>query len=99
MTGPMTCIPELIRQRAAMAPDDVALRAGSSRLSYRDLEVRSNRLANYLRGQGVVAGSIVGLCLERSLDFPGCGASDFETRGQHLSPWSRRHPLAACKQC
>ncbi len=70
MTGPITCIPELIRQRAAAAPDDLALRSGSKRLSYRDLEVRSNRLANYLRDQGVVPGSVVGLCLERSLDFP-----------------------------
>jgi amino acid adenylation domain-containing protein len=38
-------------------------------LSYRDLDHAANRLARYLRSRGVVAGALVGLCLERSLDM------------------------------
>jgi amino acid adenylation domain-containing protein len=63
-------IPDLIRKRAEVAPGDLAVRAGSGRLSYREFEIRANRLANYLRGSGVAPGQIVGLCLERGLDFP-----------------------------
>src|SRR5579863_7537118 len=70
MTGSTRCIPDLVRQRAAIAPDDLAVRAGAERMSYRALDVQSNRLANYLRAMGVVPGSIVGLSMERSLDFP-----------------------------
>jgi amino acid adenylation domain-containing protein len=70
MTGSTRCIPDLVRQRAIIAPNDLAVRAGAERMSYGELDVRSNRLANYLRGMGVVPGSIVGLSMDRGLEFP-----------------------------
>ena len=63
-------IPDLIRKRAEVSPDGLAMRAGSEQLSYREFEVRANRLANYLSDLGIAPGKIVGLCLERGLDFP-----------------------------
>lgn len=70
VTDSTVSIPDLIRKRAEVAPDDLAVRAGSERLSYREFEVRANRLASYLSGLGIVPRQIVGLCLERGLDFP-----------------------------
>ena len=70
MTGLSSCIADLVRQRATIAPNDLAVRSGDERLSYRELDVRSDRLANYLQGLGVVRGSIVGLSLDRGLEFP-----------------------------
>ncbi len=64
------CIPDLVQRQSHATPDALAVRSGSDRLTYRELEERSNQLANYLRSVGVRPGSIVGLCLERSLDFP-----------------------------
>jgi len=69
MTDRGSCIPDLIRRRATIAPNDLAVRSGSERLSYRELDVRSERLANYLLSLGVVRGTIVGLSLDRGLDF------------------------------
>ena len=63
-------IPDLLRKRAEGSPDGLAMRAGSEQLSYREFEVRANRLANYLSDLGIAPGKIVGLCLERGLDFP-----------------------------
>ncbi len=63
-------VPDLVQRQAAISPDALAIRAGSDRLTYSNLDRRSNQLANYLRSLGVAPGSIVGLCLERSVDFP-----------------------------
>lgn len=70
VTDSTVSIPDLIRKRAEVAPDDLAVRAGSERLSYREFELRANRLANYLSGLGILPGEIVGLCMERGLGFP-----------------------------
>jgi amino acid adenylation domain-containing protein len=70
MTDSSVSIPDLIQKRAEVAPDDLAVSAGSERLSYREFEIRANRLANHLSGWGVVPGNIVGLCLDRGLDLP-----------------------------
>ncbi|NVI85697.1 amino acid adenylation domain-containing protein, partial [Janthinobacterium sp. BJB401] len=38
-------------------------------LTYGELNARANRLAHYLRGQGVGADSLVGICVERSVEM------------------------------
>ena len=78
------CVPDLVRRQAALTPDALAVRAGSDRLTYRELDQRSNQMANYLRGLGVAPGSVVGLCLERSVAFPVAALAIFKAGGAYL---------------
>ncbi|MDB5731131.1 MAG: non-ribosomal peptide synthetase [Variovorax sp.] len=52
-------------EQAKAQPERPALRHGDERLSYRELDEHSNRLARALRARGIGRGHRVGLCLER----------------------------------
>jgi amino acid adenylation domain-containing protein len=62
-------IPELFEAQASATPDATAFICNVARLSFRELNFRANRLAHYLRELGVKPELLVGICLERSLDF------------------------------
>ncbi len=57
------------QEQALQKPNAVAAVLGDRGLSYRDLDAESNRLAHALRTLGTRPGSLVGICLERSLDL------------------------------
>jgi amino acid adenylation domain-containing protein len=59
---------ELFAAQAAKTPDAIAIEDGERKLSYRDLDNWSNRLARSLRAQGVSAETLVGIFLERSIE-------------------------------
>jgi amino acid adenylation domain-containing protein len=63
------CIHTLFEEQARATPDAVALDFAGERLTYRELNLRANRLAHHLRGLGVETESLVGICLERSLEL------------------------------
>src|SRR5262249_43275265 len=62
-----TTLPTLFAAQAARTPDAVAVVFGDDRLSYREVDLRANRLAHHLRALGVGPEGVGGLCLERSL--------------------------------
>ncbi len=63
---PQACIHELIAAQAARAPEAAAVVWQDVPLTYGDLEKRANQFAHYLRANGVVAESRVGVYLPRS---------------------------------
>ncbi|MEG4962639.1 amino acid adenylation domain-containing protein, partial [Microcoleus sp. K4-C2] len=63
------CIHQLFEMQADRTPDAVALVFGDERVTYRELNLRSNQLARYLQKRGVGAEVLVGLCCGRSLDL------------------------------
>ncbi|HEX8128485.1 MAG TPA: amino acid adenylation domain-containing protein [Pyrinomonadaceae bacterium] len=60
---------ELFEEQAAQKPDAIALSFGSDDLSYRELNERANQLAHHLQSLGVGAETLVGLCVERSVEM------------------------------
>jgi amino acid adenylation domain-containing protein len=78
------CVPALVQRQAAMTPDALAVQSGSERLTYRELDHRSNQLAHYLQAVGMAPGSVVGLCLERSLAFPIAALAILKAGGAYL---------------
>ena len=55
-----------IEAQVARTPDAVAVISGERRLSYAELNARSNRLARRLRARGIGPDVVVGLALERA---------------------------------
>ncbi|MBW5440514.1 amino acid adenylation domain-containing protein [Bradyrhizobium canariense] len=60
------CVHELFEAQVKRAPDAVAVEFGEWRLSYGELNDRSNQLAHHLRKLGVGPDVLVGLCMDRS---------------------------------
>jgi len=63
------CIHQLFEQQVAHTPEAIALVFADQQLTYRELNERVNQLAHYLRTLGVQPETLVGLCLERSLEM------------------------------
>ncbi|MGH3874774.1 MAG: amino acid adenylation domain-containing protein [Pseudonocardiaceae bacterium] len=66
---PAVVWPELFEAQVARTPDAVAVLCGGGQLSYRELNVRANRLARLLIGRGVGPEQFVALALPRSVDL------------------------------
>ena len=64
-----TCLHQLFEEQAERTPDAVAVVFEGQQLSYRDLNARANELARYLRTLGVRAETLVGICVERSVEM------------------------------
>lgn len=62
------CIHELFVQAAQRWPSQVALICDTQRLTYRELNERANQLAHYLRKRGAGPETLVGICVERSIE-------------------------------
>jgi amino acid adenylation domain-containing protein len=67
--GEIACLHELFQAQVDRSPESVAVVFEGRTLTYRELEVRANQVAHFLRRLGVVADSLVGICVERSLEM------------------------------
>ena len=62
-------IAQLFEEQVARAPHSVAVNFGNQRLTYLQLDSQANQLARWLRRAGVGPDTLVGLCVERSLEL------------------------------
>jgi amino acid adenylation domain-containing protein len=62
-------IKDLFDAQVLKTPEATALVFQDERLTYRELDIRSNQLGYLLRDKGVIPGMLVPVCLERSADL------------------------------
>ncbi len=63
------CVHELFEAQVERTPAAVAVVANDRQLTYAELNERANQLARFLRRFGVGPDSLVGLCVDRSLEM------------------------------
>ncbi|MBY0596200.1 non-ribosomal peptide synthetase [Bacillus bingmayongensis] len=66
---PQVTIHELFEQQAMICPNAIAVTYERGKVTYRELNERANQLAHYLQKKGVGPDTLVGLCVERSLEM------------------------------
>src|ERR1700680_3772424 len=62
-------IHEIFEDQVAQTPDALAVRFGVETLTYGDLNERANQIAHYVRKLGAGRETLIGLCVERSLEM------------------------------
>lgn len=75
---------EVIEATVSATPDAVAVQVGAETLTYRELDVRANRIAHQLREAGVGPESVVGVLLKRGPDTLPCLLGIWKAGGSHL---------------
>jgi non-ribosomal peptide synthetase component F len=66
---PLTTLPQRFEAQVSKTPDATAVVFEGQSLSYAELNARANQLAHFLRRNGAVPDTLVGVCTERSLDL------------------------------
>ncbi|CAM1366015.1 amino acid adenylation domain-containing protein [Tenacibaculum xiamenense] len=64
-----TTVLELFSKQVKESPKAIAVIYKGEKLTYRELDRKSNQVARYLQSQGVQKDSLVGICMERSLEM------------------------------
>ncbi|MBS2772897.1 amino acid adenylation domain-containing protein [Anoxybacillus sp. PDR2] len=63
------CIHHLFEEQVKLNPNKIAVTYENQSITYQELNFSANQLANYLLKNGLHKESLVGICLERSLDM------------------------------
>ena len=63
------CLHELFAEQVERTPEAAAVVFGDQRLTYRELNEHANQLARQLQKSGVGPDTLVGICVERSLEM------------------------------
>jgi surfactin family lipopeptide synthetase C len=63
------CVHQVFEEQAERAPDSIALIFEDKAFTYGELNARANQLAGYLRRMGVGPETLVGICMERSMEM------------------------------
>ena len=78
------CIHELFEEQVERTPDAIALIFQDQQLTYAELNTRANQLAYHLQKLGVNSETLVGICLDRSLDMVICLLAVLKAGGAYL---------------
>ena len=84
---------DLFQEQVLKTPDATAVAHQGTSLTYKQLEERSNQLANYLISKGIRPNGLVGICIERSIEMM-VGILGILKSGGAYVPIDPHHPKA-----
>ena len=90
------CVHELFEQQVDQKPDNIAVVFEEVQLTYRELNEKANQLAHYLVKQGVKPETLVGFCVERSIEMLVGLLAIFKSGGVYV-PLDPGYPRARLK--
>lgn len=64
-----TCVHQLFEEQVKRTPDSMAVICEDRQMTYSELNQRANRLAEHLLSHGVEAETLIGICVDRSLEM------------------------------
>jgi amino acid adenylation domain-containing protein len=85
-------IHQLFEEHVAASPEAIAVVFDEKKLTYRELNEKSNQLARYLQKQGVGSDSVIAICIERSLEMV-IGLMGILKAGASYVPLDLNYPL------
>ncbi|MCB0167720.1 MAG: amino acid adenylation domain-containing protein, partial [Anaerolineae bacterium] len=85
------CIHHLFEAQAERTPDAVAVIYEDQHLTYAQLNRRANQLAHYLQSLGAGPETLVGICMDRSLEMVTCLLGVLKAGGAYV-PLDPTHP-------
>ncbi len=88
---------ERVAEQARRRPEAIAVVSGGAAIGYRELDRRANQLAQELHARGVGPDTIVGIFLERSIDFVVATYAVLKAGGAYL-PLDPRYPVERLEQ-
>ncbi len=86
------CFQQRFEQQVELTPNAVAVSDHHRQMTYSELNGYANRLAHHLRKSGVSTESIVGLLMDRSIEFLTAMLAVFKAGGAYL-PLDPAHPV------
>ncbi len=63
------CLHQLFEQQVARTPNAISLVFGDTAITYKEMNARANQVAHRLRKLGAKSETLVGVCMERSLEM------------------------------
>jgi amino acid adenylation domain-containing protein len=63
------CLHHIFREQVGKTPDSIAVLFENEQMTYAALNAKANRLAHYLVKQGAGEGTIIAICMHRSIDL------------------------------
>ncbi|MBI1890864.1 MAG: non-ribosomal peptide synthase/polyketide synthase [Burkholderiales bacterium] len=63
------CSHVLFEEQTKKSPDAIAVRFNGQAVTYHELNTRANQLAHYLRAAGIKPDTLIGLCVDRSVEM------------------------------
>lgn len=87
------CVHQLFEDQVERTPDALAIVSADQQITYGELNVKANQLANHLRQLGVGPSSVVGLLMDRSIQMM-VGVLGILKAGAAYLPLNTDHPAA-----